>query len=282
MIAILGGLGAAVCWTVTTICSSRASRLIGPFSVLAWVTIVGLAVTAPIAAFGGTPSNLGSSTGGWLLLSGICNVGGLLLAYQALRIGKVGLASPIISTEGAVAAVFAVIAGEALGAPRAFALVAIVVGIIAVAGGSAGEEAPGKNDKEAILFATAAALSFGLGLYSTGRVSGEVPLAWAVLPPRVVGVAAVAIPLVLAAKLRITRRAAPFVVASGLAEVGGYFSYALGARHGIAITAVLGSQFAVTSALAAFLLFGEKLGRIRIAGVIVTAIGVAVLSALQA
>jgi len=282
MIAIFGGLGAAAFWTVTTICSARASRLIGPFSVLAWVTIVGLIVTAPIAAFGSTPSNLGSSTGAWLALSGVCNVGGLLFAYQALRIGKVGLASPIISTEGAVAAIIAVVAGEALGAPRAFALVAVVVGIIAVAGGSAGEEAPGLNDKEAALFASAAALSFGLGLYSTGRVSGDVPLAWAVLPPRVVGVAAVAIPLILLSRLHLTRRAAPLVFVSGLAEVGGYFAFTLGARHGIAVTAVLGSQFAVTSALVAFLLFGEKLGRLRIAGVIVTAIGVALLSALQA
>ena len=282
MIAILGGRGAAVCWTVTTLCSSRASRLIGPFSVLAWVTIVGLAVTAPIAAFGGTPSNVGGSTVVWLVLSGVCNVGGLLLAYQALRIGKVGLASPIISTEGAIAAIIAVVAGEALGAPRGVALVVIVVGIVAVAAGSAGEEAPGINDTEAVLFATGAALSFGFGLYATGRISTEVPLAWAVLPARVVGVVAVAIPLILASRLRLTRRAAPFVVASGLAEVGGYFAFTLGARHGIAVTAVLGSQFAVTSALAAFLLFGEKLGRIRIAGVIVTAIGVAVLSALQA
>ena len=282
MIAIFGGLGAAAFWTVTTICSARASRLIGPFSVLAWVTIVGLIVTAPIAAFGSTPSNLGSSTGAWLALSGVCNVGGLLFAYQALRSGKVGLASPIISTEGAVAAIIAVVAGEALGAPRAFALVAVVVGIIAVAGGSAGEEAPGLNDKEAALFASAAALSFGLGLYSTGRVSGDVPLAWAVLPPRVVGVAAVAIPLILLSRLHLTRRAAPLVFVSGLAEVGGYFAFTLGARHGIAVTAVLGSQFAVTSALVAFLLFGEKLGRLRIAGVIVTAIGVALLSALQA
>jgi drug/metabolite transporter (DMT)-like permease len=282
MIAILGGLGAAAFWTVTTLCASRASRLVGPVSTLAWVAIIGLAVTAPIAAFGNTPSNLGSNTGAWLLLSGVCNVGGLLLAYQALRIGKVGLASPIVSTEGAIAAIFAVIAGEALGAPRAFALVAIVIGIIAVAGGSAGEEAPGKNDKEAVLFATAAALSFGLGLYSTGRVSGEVPLAWAVLPPRVIGVAAVTIPLLLVSRLQLSRRAAPFVAASGLAEVGGYFSFALGARHGIAVTSVLGSQFAVISAIVAYFLFGEKLGRIRVAGVIVTAIGVAVLSALQA
>jgi drug/metabolite transporter (DMT)-like permease len=282
VLAIFGGLGAAAFWTVTTLCSSRSSRLISPVSVLAWVMIVGLAVTAPAAAIEGVPKNLDRTIVVWLLISGVGNVGGLLLVYEALRIGKVGLASPVISTEGAVAAVIAVAAGETLGLPRGLALTVIVIGIVAVAAGSAGEEAPGRHDVRAVLLAGGAALSFGLCLYATGRVSTEVPLVWAVLPPRVVGVVAVAIPLLLSSCIRLTRRAAVLVVITGLAEVGGYFAFAFGARHGIAVTAVLGSQFAVTSALAAYLLFGEKLGRIRIAGVIVTAIGVAALSALQA
>ncbi len=282
MLAILGGLAAAAFWTVTTLCSSRSSRIIGPVSVLAWVMIVGFVVTAPAAAIEGVPTNLHGSVLAWLVLSGVCNVGGLLFAYEALRIGKIGLASPIISTEGAVAAVIAVIAGEALGLPRGVTLVLIVLGIVAVAAGSAGEEAPGHHDLKAALCAGTAALTFGLGLYSTGRVSNEVPLVWAVLPPRVIGVVVVAIPLIVSRRLRLTRRAALLVAGSGLGEVGGYFAYAFGARHGIAVTAVLGSQFAVLAAIVAYFLFGEKLGRLRIAGVALTAIGVALLSALQA
>jgi uncharacterized membrane protein len=280
--AILGGFAAAVFWTVTTLCSSRSSRLIGSASVLAWVMIVGLAVTAPAAAIEGVPANIDRTIVAWLLISGVGNVGGLLLVYEALRIGKVGLASPVISTEGAVAAVIAVAAGETLGLPQGVALAVIVIGIAAVATGSSGEEAPGHHDVRAVLLAGGAALSFGLCLYATGRVSTEVPLVWAVLPPRVVGVVAVAIPLALSSRLRLTRRAAALVVVSGLAEVGGYFAFAFGARHGIAVTAVIGSQFAVLSAIAAYLLFGEKLGRLRIAGIVLTAVGVAALSALQA
>ncbi|MGD0166005.1 MAG: DMT family transporter [Gaiellaceae bacterium] len=282
MFAILGGLAAAAFWTVTTLCSSRASRLIGPFSVLAWVMIVGLVVTAPAAAIEGVPANLHGSVLTWLVVSGICNVSGLLFAYEALRLGKVGLASPIVSTEGAVAALIAVLGGEALGLPRGVTLIVIVAGIVAVAAGSAGEEAPGHHDVRAALCASFAALSFGVGMYATGHVSSDVPLVWAVLPPRVVGVAAVAIPLLLSRRIRLTRRAATLVAVSGLAEVGGYFAFAFGARHGIAVTAVLGSQFAVLSAIVAYFLFGEKLGRLRVAGVVVTALGVAVLSALQA
>lgn len=282
MLAILGGLVAAAFWTVTTLCTSRSTRLIGSGSVLAWVMIVGLVVMAPAAAIEGVPKNLDRTIVVWLLISGVCNISGLLLVYEALRIGKVGLSSPIISTEGAIAAMIAVAAGEALGLRQGIALIVIVIGIAAVAAGSAGEEAPGHHDVKTVLLAGGAALIFGLSLYATGRVSKDVPLVWAALPPRVIGVVAIAIPLLLSSRLRLNRRAAILVVTSGLAEVGGYLAYAFGARHGIAITAVIGSQFAVTAAIAAYFLFGEKLGRIRIAGVIVTAIGVAVLSVLQA
>ena len=75
---------------------------------------------------------------------------------------------------------------------------------------------------------------------------------------------------------------APLLVVSGVAEVIGFVSFVVGARHGIAIAAVLGSQFAALAAIAAFLFFGERLRRVQIAGVCAIAVGVAVLSVLRA
>ena len=72
------------------------------------------------------------------------------------------------------------------------------------------------------------------------------------------------------------------MIASGIAEVVGFASYAIGARHGIAVSAVLASQFAAIAALAAAFLFRERLGRSGVLGVIVIAAGVAAVSALQA
>ena len=92
----------------------------------------------------------------------------------------------------------------------------------------------------------------------------------------------VALPLAAAGRLTLSRRAAPFVVASGLCEVLGFASYTVGARHGIAIAAVLSSQFAAIAAVAAFFVFGERLGRAQVAGVAAIVSGVAALSALQA
>jgi len=102
------------------------------------------------------------------------------------------------------------------------------------------------------------------------------------IPARVLGVVAVTLPLLAARRLRITRAALPLVVASGLCEVVGFASYAAGSRHGIAVSAVLASQFAALAAIAAYFLFRERLTRVQLAGVAAIAVGVAVLSALQA
>jgi drug/metabolite transporter (DMT)-like permease len=86
----------------------------------------------------------------------------------------------------------------------------------------------------------------------------------------------------LTSRLHLTRRALPLVVASGIAEVVGFASFAFGARHGIAISAVLASQFAAIAAVGGYVLFGERLTRIQLAGVVLILVGVATLTALTA
>src|SRR2546430_9428031 len=96
------------------------------------------------------------------------------------------------------------------------------------------------------------------------------------------GVLSAAIPFAAGSRLRLTGRALPLVVASGLAEVVGFASFAFGARHGIAVSAVLASQFAAVAAVGAYLLFGERLGRLQLIGVAMILAGVAVLTGLTA
>ena len=278
MIAILGGLGAAVCFAASTLCSSRSSKLIGSASVVAWVMLIGLVATVPALLAARRP-DLGGNTALWLVLSGVGNVVGLLVVYAALRIERVGIVAPITSTEGAVAALIAAVAGEAIGGGTGAALGAVAVGVV-LAGVVRERRAEGHDHRGALLALASAGL-FGVGLYSTGRVGGALPIAWAVLPARAVGVLIVTLPLALASRLRLTRRALPLVIGSGLAEVGGFASYAVGARHGIAISAVLAAQFAAVAAVGAYFIFGERLARLQIAGVALIIAGVAALTALQ-
>ena len=281
MIAILGGLGAALCWGAGTLCAAKASRLIGAPSVLAWVMLIGFVITVPLAAVSGIPNELHGAEVAWILVAGASNVGGLLLAYEAMRRGKVSIVAPISSTEGAIAALLAVATGEALGVSSAVLLALIAAGVVLASRTSSDDES-GAHTIEATLLAGAAACSFGAGLFATARVSDALPLVWAVIPPRVVGVAVVALPLFLARRVRIEAAAVPLVITSGVCEVAGFAAFALGARHSVAVSAVLASQFAAFAAVAAFVVFHERLRTVQVVGIGLIVLCVALLSAIRA
>jgi len=48
VIALLGGLGAAICFAASTTASSRSARLIGAPAVVGWMMLVGLLATLPL------------------------------------------------------------------------------------------------------------------------------------------------------------------------------------------------------------------------------------------
>ncbi len=253
--------------------------MIGAPSVLAWVMLVGLILIGPLAAKDGIPADLGAAELGWLAVAGVSTVSGLLLVYGALRVGQVSIVAPITSTEGAIAAVLAIATGEAIGVGTGVMLVVIAIGVAAASvapGGATGDQ------RRALLLSMAAALCFGVVLYSTGRLSEMVPLVWAIIPGRILGVAAVAIPLALTGRLRLTRAAVPLVAAAGVCEIVGFASYAAGSRDSVAIAAVLSSQFAALTVIGAFVIFRERITRLQLGGVVAIALGVAVLTALQA
>ncbi len=72
------------------------------------------------------------------------------------------------------------------------------------------------------------------------------------------------------------------VLFSATAEVVGFTCYVVGSHHGVAIPAVLGSQFAAVATIGSFVVFGERIGRRQIAGATVIVLGVSALAALRA
>lgn len=305
MIAVLGGLGAAILWATATLCSARSSRMLGSRVVLAWIMIVGVAVGLPVAIASDPPATIAPSTVGLLLLGGVCYVIGLQLTYAALRIGKVSIVAPIVSTEGAVAALISIALGDPIGVVAGLMLIAIAVGVVlsslerdrsAVPAGDFGVTADALEDpapagvarrqdradtRRAVILSILAAAVFGVGLVAAGRAAILVPVAWVALAARLVGIVGVVVPLLLQRRLRLTRAALPLVVIAGAAEVVGSMLSAWGSRESIAITAVMGSQFAALAAVAAFILFGERLGRTQVLGVAVIVVGVTALAAVS-
>jgi len=287
MVAILGGLGAALSWAIATLVSSRSSRMIGPMSVLGWVMAVGL-VAAIVPALLARPVELGMSELVGLGAVGLSHTLGLLLAYKALSIGRVSIVAPIVATEGALAALLSVAFGEPLTDGMAILLAAISVGVVlAAAERSADATTPAMDDpvrsRRAVNFAIAAALTFSVGLVLAGRLGGAgMPPAWVMLASRMVGVSIIVLPLVLTSRFRLTRKALPLVVIAGVLEVFGGAVYVVAASDRVAVAAVLSSLFAAIAAVAAFFLFHERLQRVQVIGVAIIAIGITALAAVQA
>jgi drug/metabolite transporter (DMT)-like permease len=287
MVAIVGGLAAALSWAIATLASSRSSRMIGPMSVLGWVMAVGL-VAAIGPALLAKPVPLGSGEIVMLVVTGLSHNLGLLLAYAALSIGRVSLVAPITSTEGAIAAAIAVLLGERIAPLTGLLLVPIAVGVVLAAAERSADRpvdtnaAPSQTRKAAVL-ALLAALTFSVGLVLAGRLGDAgVPPAWVMAVSRTIGTSVIFLPLLATGRLRLTRRALPLVALAGVLEVTGGAVYVIAATSDIAVAAVLSSQFAAIAAVGAFLLFRERLQRIQVVGVVTIAIGVAVLSALSA
>ncbi len=277
MISIVFGLGTAVCFATSSLINSRVTKIIGPWSVVSWIMLFGLVLTLPWLFVSGVPAEVPDNTL-FLVLAGAGNVGGLILVSLAFRVGKVGVVAPIVATEGAISAVFAAVTGESLAPILAFLLMVIVVGIVIAA--IAPDPAPLDHERPvlAAVLATGAALAFGVGLFTAGSISGELPIAWVLLPARVVGIIALAVPLLAMRRLRITRRTAPWLVVMSIMEVVGTASFAVGAAAHVGVTSVLASQFAPIAAVMAYVLFRERLGRLQITGVSILVVAVTALA----
>jgi drug/metabolite transporter (DMT)-like permease len=310
VIAILGGLGAAILWATATLASSRSSRMIGSRVVLAWVMVVGTVVGLPVALVSGVPATVSGDALALMALAGICYSAGLYTTYRALTIGKVSVVAPIVATEGAIGALIAVARGDPLTVAAMVLLGIVAIGVVLAAVGPARPDVPAGDIElaadalegpapeatipatvatpathdplrtgEAALFAIVAAAIFGVGLVAAGKAALLVPPIWVAMSSRFVGLVVVALPLILQRRFTVTRAALPLVVIAGIGEVFGSTASAWGATDSIPIVAVLGSQFAAIAAVVAFLLFGERLSRSQVLGVILIVAGVSALAA---
>ena len=282
MLAIVCGVGAALMFATVTLCNARSSRLIGPAALLGWIMAIGLVILTPFALAGGLPARFDAAALGWMAVAGVGDLVGLLLAYAGLAAGKVSIVAPIVATQGAAAALIAAVAGDPIPDGAAPVLAVVVVGVVLAAIARDTQPDAGPHPGRGAVLAIGAAVAIGWSLYAIARVSVQLPVVWALLPSRLLGLLVVTLPLLLRSRLTLTAGALPLVVVAGAGEIIGFALFGLGSRYGIAVTAVLSSLFAAIAAVAAYLLFGERLRRIQVLGIGMVVVSVAVLSFMRA
>ncbi|HWF49530.1 MAG TPA: EamA family transporter [Solirubrobacteraceae bacterium] len=284
---VVAGLAAACGFAVATVGVSRLSVSIGTGRTVSATMALGFVTVAVAAAVSGPPPHVGASTLFWLACAGIASLAGFALASAAFRYGGLAVTVPVISTEGAIAAIIAVAAGERLRGTVAAALVVVALGVLLATRGRDADAAGARDGTRSILLAMACAVVLGLSLYSIGHVSNDVPVVWVILPSRVAGFFLFALPNTVSrsrgsvrrARLRISDLA--WIVFAEAADLAGLWLYTLGARHSIAVTAVIAAQASPLAVAFACVFLKERLTRMQTIGFAVITAGVVVVTLAQ-
>jgi drug/metabolite transporter (DMT)-like permease len=281
MIGVGGGLVAAVLWGLSAIAAARSTRLIGAEAALAWVFLVGLVIALPVALALGFP-DIDRSGSGWVGPTVVVTVAALYTLYAALRRGPVSLVVPITASQGALAALLAVALGESLQGAAAIGLIVIFVGMVAVMRRPRSAESELSHPSTAIVFALLSAVLSAFALYGSARAGSAIGAAWLLVFLRTAGLLSLGGPLLVSGRMRLPGPAMRLVVFSGVADYLAFGSYVIAATHGgVAVPAVVSSQYAAVAAVLAVVLLGERLTRPQLAGVVAILAGVAVVTAVQ-
>jgi drug/metabolite transporter (DMT)-like permease len=275
---VVWGLVAALLWGASALVMTRPARLLGARTTLAWTMAFGALVATPLAfAVSGVPSAAGSEWT-WAALAGLGFVVGSACWLLGVRLGDVSVVTPIVATDGALAAVVAIATGEELGALILLALGIIASGVVLVSlqrGGTHRSTPP-----VAVLVALIAAASFALVFTASGR-TGALGAVWAVAVTRIVGALA-SLPPELARRRLPPRSALPWLAGAAFLDSAGFAALVKGAGDGVAVAAVLASQYAVVAVIGGLLLYRERLAPWQAAGVALTLAGVATLAIARA
>ena len=257
---VLLGLAAALLWGIPDVPLAVAVRRVGQTTVLVWSLAIGVALTAPLVIASGAPHITGRGLGIAVVAAAVTVVA-YLTAFTAFLTCPVSIVTPILSCEGAVAAIIAVAFGERPSVLLGVLLVVAVAGVVLVgmAGGAErGAQAPG------IAFVVLSAFIWGVVLALGAPVSHELGVWWGFLLVRgLTLVFALALALVLGRgpALLTGIRIEPWRIAIwGAGDALAYLSFYLAANRGpVAVASVMAAQFATFGSIAGVVLLHERL-----------------------
>ncbi len=277
---IVLGLLAALLWGLPDVPLAVAVRRVGELPVLVGSLAIGTVVSIPIVAATGAP-HLTSRGIGLAIAAAAVTVAAYLTAFTAFQTCPVSVVTPILSCEGAAAAVIAVIFGERLSLALAVSLAFAVIGVVLV--GMAGGDR-GRAHMRGVAFVSVAALIWGVVLALGAPVSHELGVWWGFLFVRMLTLLfalALALGTGRGAAVRSALRREPWRIAAwGLADAGATLSFYLAVHLGpVAVASVLAAQFALFGALSGVVLLGERLRARQWLGVAIVLVAVSAIAA---
>jgi drug/metabolite transporter (DMT)-like permease len=297
MLTVILGLSSSLSYAVSDMVAQHlARRLGGVVRVLFWVLVTGVVLVVPLLFIveGAGWHGEGWSGVGFAALAGVLYIGAYFCLLAGFKRGDLSLVAALSSTQGAFAAVFAVLGGERLSLLMATGLVlAICGGVLAAVQGRA-KSAAGAG------WALASGLLFALVMVAYDHADGLTWLSTAAISRVVSFVLFLPIVvIVLAWERRAAASPAPeprpprglllpprllgLAVVAGVFEVVGLVLVAASVISGpLAVAGVMASQFATFATVLGVVVLGERPRWWQLVGVALTIAGVSILGAFSA
>lgn len=288
MLAVALALVSAVTFGASDYAAGLATRASGVLQVTFLAQVTSLTVALLIAPWV-SPFRLSAAAAGWSALAGVAGIIAAVMLYLGFRHADFSVASTL-SAVGA--AVLPVLAGLFYGErPPALAWAGIALGIPAIAAisagsGDGGDDRPAPQGRAAtgrrsagVGYGLAAGVGFALffiGLNRAGSGSGLWP---------VIVAEAVSLPVLVCCALPARQLGLPargsrsLAAATGATAAAGSITFFLASHHGLlAVTAVITSLYPGGTILLARISPGERLSRVRLAGLALAAASVALIA----
>lgn len=245
-----------------------AARRQSPFAVAAWIQAASLGLIVAAVWFVDAPDiRTVDLTAG--VVAGLSGTFSFVSLYAAFSLGKISLLAPVSASVGAVVpTVVGLARGESLSTINIIGIVVALVAITMVT-----QERPdesGENATPPLAFALAllAGLGFSVFFLALAETQQDAGL-WPLVTARVVSVPLVAvIALTLGGGITMPRDLRAVVIVAGIAEgISNVFAMWAYQRGPLAVAAVLGAFYPVSTVLLARLVLSEQLRRIQWIGV---------------
>ena len=269
-------LGAALSFGISDFAGGMVSRRRPAVAVVGVSQACSLAVLMVVMAVVGWPGSFAWLP--WAALAGLSGAAGLVLFYQALAVGTVGVVSPI-SALGAIIPVSAGLLGGERPAPLTVAGIVVALSGAVLASGPELRGEPHVKGR-AVLYAVGAAVGFGVAMLALARGAGT--STWATLAGmRLTSVLAFAVAaLALRSVGGIRARELPVLAGLGLADVGANFLLATATTMAmLSVSTVLAALYPVVTVALAAVLLHERMRPIQVAGTVAALAGVVLIAA---
>src|SRR4029079_4324538 len=280
----MGALGlallSAVCWGTADFFGGLTTRrngivLVGAVSQAAGMVAVGLVI---VITHGPMPDGRGFAFGA---AAGLCATIGLGALYQGLAVGPMSVVAPITALEVVVPVAVGLIRGDRPSTVQVAGMVLAIAGVVLAARETAADGDVVRGRVPGVVYAIVAAVFLGL-LVTFLNEAGKQSAPWAAFSLRLVSVPWFLVALVVTrSRIRRPSRAdAGAMIGVGVLDnlANVTFAYA-GQTRLLALIAVVGSLYPVTTVLLARSVLHDRLSRSQWAGVGTAFAGVALIAA---